>query len=306
MPPTAPAELLRAKLKLKQLEARKKFAFLRPKAHKLLTQKGFGFKRLKENSVKLIAGTTLTGTLLLSPPGDARTTPRNKSINSESAAFSTINKTRAWISSRLASLPLPSPGHFSRDNEQRVSLYLRSAYGINATAEMEGNRLNHSFGYVGYEQHLKRYPGDSLHFHSGELQAGMAPGLGGWGYFAKSEGEMTEIDTEREKYYFAVQTLYLDNWDRDWRDLGSWYKYRKMVMINPENGKAVVGVVADAGPAWYTGKQFGASPEAMRALDLSEGKRKGKVVLFFVDDPENKVPLGPLEQNLSYPNIELA
>ena len=74
-------------------------------------------------------------------------------------------------------------------------------------------------------------------------------------------------------------------------------------MINPDNGTACVVVVGDAGPAQWTGKQFGGSPEVMKALDLHEGYHKGKVILAFVDDPENKVPLGPVE---ALPNAKLA
>jgi hypothetical protein len=57
--------------------------------------------------------------------------------------------------------------------------------------------------------------------------------------------------------------------------------------------------VADAGPAQFTGKHFGASPEAMKHLELNLGKRKGKVLLYFVNDPQGTIPLGPIEYNLA-------
>lgn len=38
------------------------------------------------------------------------------------------------------------------------------------------------------------------------------------------------------------------------------------------------------------------SPEVMNYLGGSRYK-KGPVLVFFVDDPENKVPLGPVEYN---------
>lgn len=71
-----------------------------------------------------------------------------------------------------------------------------------------------------------------------------------------------------------------------------------MIMINPLNGQAVVGVLGDAGPANWTLKQFGASPEAMKALKLHKGPRKGLVLLLFVDDPDNTIPLGHLKYKL--------
>ena len=67
-----------------------------------------------------------------------------------------------------------------------------------------------------------------------------------------------------------------------------------MLIVNTLNGKAVVTALADAGPAAWTGKSFGGSPEVMDYLGGPRYK-KGPVVIFFVDDPNNKVPLGPVE-----------
>ena len=36
----------------------------------------------------------------------------------------------------------------------------------------------------------------------------------------------------------------------------------------------------------------------MDYLQMKDGKQRGPVVLFFVDDPDGKIPLGPLEYNL--------
>ncbi len=36
----------------------------------------------------------------------------------------------------------------------------------------------------------------------------------------------------------------------------------------------------------------------MAYLNLNVGKQKGPVVLYFVDDPDGNVSLGPLEYNL--------
>ena len=52
--------------------------------------------------------------------------------------------------------------------------------------------------------------------------------------------------------------------------------------------------VGDAGPAEWTGKQFGGSPEVMKELNLHQGPRKGLVLMLFVDDQNNEVPLGPI------------
>jgi hypothetical protein len=99
----------------------------------------------------------------------------------------------------------------------------------------------------------------------------------------------------REKYYFTVQTMYLPTWNTDHDSLKPWYKFRKMVMVNPAEEIAVVGVVGDAGPAMWVQKQFGGSPEVIREGKVWSPKSQGHVLLYFVDDPENKIPLGPID-----------
>ena len=79
------------------------------------------------------------------------------------------------------------------------------------------------------------------------------------------------------------------------RNKFDFFKFRKMLVINPKTGQAVVAVIGDAGPAEWTGKHLGGSPEVMDALGLASGPRKGLVIYFFIDDPKNEVPLGPVK-----------
>jgi hypothetical protein len=101
---------------------------------------------------------------------------------------------------------------------------------------------------------------------------------------------------ETEKWYSVVQTLYLPGWNSRQPYLRDWYKYRKLMILNTKNGNAVVTAIADSGPAAWTGKHFGGSPEVMEYLGGSRYK-KGAVLVFFVDDPENKIKLGPVDYN---------
>lgn len=66
------------------------------------------------------------------------------------------------------------------------------------------------------------------------------------------------------------------------------------VVVNPENGKALVADIGDAGPATFTHKHLGGSPEVMSYLERVDGAQVGPVVYFFINDPDNKVPLGPI------------
>ncbi len=189
----------------------------------------------------------------------------------------------------------------TEDQEKIIGQTLTRHFNLPITAQLQGKKLNRSYGLIGAEQHLMRYPGDSMatHFNSQEeanefYSSGMAPGRGAWGYFANSQTEMTQKDVEREKYYIAVQTFLSPGFMENVKEHYEFYKYRKMLVVNPENGKAIVAVIGDAGPAEWTGKHLGGSPEVMRYLERVDGARKGPVLYFFIDDPDDTGPLGPI------------
>jgi hypothetical protein len=185
--------------------------------------------------------------------------------------------------------------NFTPEQEQAAVGVIKEISSLPATAELDFQRLNFVYAWMGTEQHLARFPGDRLTWKDELLRAGLAPGRGAFGYFAPSKDMLTWEDFLREKYYIAVQTLYLDTWDEEWLWLKEWYKFRKVVVVNPTNGRVVVAVIGDAGPAKFTGKQFGGSPEVMKHLDLYKGPMKGLVLLLFVDESEGEVPLGPVK-----------
>ncbi len=187
------------------------------------------------------------------------------------------------------------------DEEGQITKLLSQKYGFKVTAELNGKRLNRSYGYIGAEQHLMRYPGDTIETHftsSQEAQnfsrSGMAPGRGAWGYFSTSQANLSLSDIEREKYYIAVQTFLSPGFMENVREQYEFYRYRKMLVINPDNNKAMVVIIGDAGPAAWTGKHLGGSPEVMSYLERVDGKQKGPVLYFFIDDPNDTITLGPL------------
>jgi len=260
-------------------------------AQKLIVQSKITASSLRQKSSQILASAGLTGALLLTPASATQSsTPTNVSANNQN-----LNQA---LSQELANIFPHYPTKLDDQTAQNISQIILNKTGIKATPTLEGQSLNHHIGYIGYEQHLKRFPGDNLSLHDEEQVAGIAPGLGAWGYFAPSQDQFTTQDYLREKYYSVAQTLYLPDWNTNFRFLRDWYKYRKILIVNPVNGQSVVTVLADAGPAEWTGKQFGASPEAMKALDLHLGPRKGLVLFFFVDDPDDRIPLGPVNQKL--------
>lgn len=208
---------------------------------------------------------------------------------------------RIFLISDLAKLLPTEVKPLSSTEEKRISEIISRTFGFKVTPELEGKRLNRNYGLIGAEQHLARYPGDNLgsHFDSEEdrqsyWQQGMAPGLGAWSYFALSKEEMTQIDSDREKYYIAVQTFLSEDFNNRFAEYRDFYKYRKMLVVNPNNGQAIVADIADAGPGESTGKHLGGSPEVMHYLERFDGQQKGPVLYFFIDDPDDKIKLGPI------------
>lgn len=260
-----------------------------PSAKKYFSKTFLLANSLREKSSRILAGAGLMGAIL-TMPGSATITEQTLIAQPSENVLSARQKVLGLLHESLPHQPAKLTG----DLLSKIENVLTENTKINTKGVLEDQSLNHNVGYIGFEQHLKRFPGDDLSGHDEIQEAGMAPGLGAFGYFAKDSQAFATKDYLREKYYCVVQTLYLENWNRDHRQLKDWYAFRKMLVVNPINGQAIVCAVGDAGPADWTGKQFGGSPETMQYLDLNKGPRKGLVLMMFVDDPENKVPLGPV------------
>jgi len=296
------AEELRQRLKLKHLEAKKYFSETFSQADKLLREKGLDPGKVREHSARIIGAGAMAGTLLLTSPQNVKSLPTPHEI------IETVTKVKneadgaksaqQLLSDSLKSILPQKVRPLNRNEEKILEQVFENILEVKSRASLEGEHLNTTYGNIGIEQHLRRYPTDALSTHGEEdiSKSGMAPGLGAWGYFATSKEDLTPELADKERWYAVVQTLYLPDWEIRQPYLKDWYKYRKVLIVNADNGQAVVASIADSGPAAWTGKNFGASPEVMKFLGGSNYK-KGPVIVFFVDDPENKVPLGPVEYN---------
>jgi len=297
------SEAIRSRLKLKYNKESQKLLTKYPKIGRYIDPSVLGSGRLREQSVKFLSAGALLGALLFSPQRDLKSLP--PSIDLEEGVTEKDKNSPTIFLAKVFKDILPADVRpLSYSEEKLVEQIIFNSLGIKTDANLEGEHLNTIYGLIGAEQHLMRYPGDRLSYHgAGDiLAAGMAPGRGAWGYFAPSELELTNDLIEMERWYVAVQTLYLPDWSVRQPYLKNWYKYRKVLVVNTQNGKAVVAAIADSGPAAWTGKQFGGSPEVMQYLGGIKYK-KGPVLVLFVDDPENKVQLGPVryKDDWSYP-----
>jgi hypothetical protein len=96
----------------------------------------------------------------------------------------------------------------------------------------------------------------------------------------------------RDKAWKAYPwTAYLDGSSEKTDEAMKWHKKKKVLVKNPENGKRIVASVLEAGPAMWTGRVSGLSPEAMDALgaDIDQKLNYG----FLVDQ---SMELGPVKE----------
>src|SRR4030042_50464 len=228
-----------------------------------------------ENNSKQIAVGSAAGLFLLTNPVIAQI-PNEFPASVLNAQ--TVDK-KVFLIYDLKSILPQAVQPLTETQEKEIEDILARNYNIPVKAEFMGKRLNTTYGYIGQEQHLARYPGDTMftHFDTPEeteayWKYGMAPGLGAWRYFADSKETMTEEDVLREKYYIAVQTFLAPGFNENVKEYVDFFKYRKMLVVNPNNGKAIVAVIGDAGPAKWTGKSLGGSPEVMQYLERVDGK----------------------------------
>lgn len=253
-----------------------------------------------QNALRQVAAGSLAMLLLISQPTTSSIIAQG--LQSDIVPAVEVAHTKPQLIASLMQLLPKEVVELTPGQEAQIEPILTEFFNLPVKATLDGKRLNRSYGFIGAEQHLMRFEGDTISSHfvteseKNEYGAsGMAPGRGAWGYFAQSFEQLSQKDIEREKYYIAVQTFMSPGWEENTNNLYAFFKYRKMLIVNAENGKAMVVVIGDAGPAPWTGKHLGGSPEVMRYLERVDGSAKGPVLYFFIDDPEDKVPLGPIE-----------
>lgn len=252
------------------------------------------------HSFRYLALGGLSSLIMLTTPAAFSYLPNNPGSSNNQSIMAAEDK-NLLLAEKLKTLIPPENRSLTQSEEDQISKILSGSFGFTVTPQISGIRLNTSYGLIGGEQHLYRYPGDTLFKHADNTTdwamyggSGIAPHLGAWGYFAPSEKTFTDEDKMREKYYIAVQTFLAPGFAENVARYRDFFKYRKMLVANPSSGQAVVADIADAGPGESTGKQLGGSPEIMQALGLASGPRKGEVLYFFIDDKNNTIPLGPI------------
>lgn len=190
-------------------------------------------------------------------------------------------------------LQLPA-GQLEEESELYLEQQLSDIFGFDVSATLEGQKLLFSTGIMKALPHLKRYPTDILENHTNYHEAGINRNRSAFGWFS-GNAEPDQITVSQEKYYISVPLYFQSDWSSQHTQLKQWYKFRKVIVINPAERIAVVGVVGDIGPTTYTRYQFGGSPELIHEGKIWSPKAAGKVLVLFLHDAENTIPAGPIQ-----------
>lgn len=148
---------------------------------------------------------------------------------------------------------------------------------------LEGYGIPAITGRTGREQHLYldvdeanagRTEGSAgIHyFRSGTPSYAQNGQAGGYGAFGSAS---SPASVAQERYYINMRWGYCEWYDEGGtthtRNCSStaknWHRHKKVVVMNPANGRQLIASVEEAGPAIWTGRVSGLSPEAMYELD---------------------------------------
>ena len=180
-------EYLRSKLKLKNIEAKDSFKKKYPHVDKFFKEKGLEISKLRQHSAKVIGAGALTGTLLFAPPTGIRALPSPQEIVDSLKDLKINNDTpnlpQKLLVDALKDLLPERTRPLDRSEEKSLEQIFENVVGVKTKANLDGEHLNTTYGLIGAEQHLKRYPGDVV--------PDQAPGRGAWGYFASSKAALT-------------------------------------------------------------------------------------------------------------------
>lgn len=195
------------------------------------------------------------------------------------------------IVSKLAALVSLPPGQLDSESELYLEQQLSELLGFQVSSSLKGQRLLYNTGKVKALPHLKLHPTDTKDSHEYPY-AGISSKRSAFGWFLL-DGKVSEQSESHEKYYCSLPLYFFPEWQGNHKELKKWFKYRKVVLINPFENRAVVCVVGDIGPNTQSRYQFGASPEAVVEGKFWSPRSNGKILVLFVEDTHDTVKLGP-------------
>jgi hypothetical protein len=184
------------------------------------------------------------------------------------------------------------PGNIDHETELYLEQQLSDILGFTITAEISGNRLPHTHGIIQSLPHYKTSPTDTIENHS-LAHASFSNKRSYFGWL--NQGNPTkDSPTELESYSISLPLFLLPEWPEKNFTIKKWFAFRKVVLINPAEYRAVVCVISDAFNQLTAKYQYGGSPEVIMQTKCWSPSSMGKTLLFFVGDENDEIPLGPI------------
>ncbi|MDA1079270.1 MAG: hypothetical protein O2840_01105 [bacterium] len=158
--------------------------------------------------------------------------------------------------------------------EQQVSDLL----GFEVTSSLDDQRLTHTFGKIQALAEFVLQPHQNTVSTPAVRGANMQatrPTLG-WAKKPPENGE--------KHFLLANHLLLLEDWHLKYAHYKNWYKWRKLLVLNPFNRVAVIVELASftlPNPMQY---QFGGSPDVIRASQAWSPEAQGHVCVFFIPE----------------------
>jgi hypothetical protein len=189
------------------------------------------------------------------------------------------------------------PGTIDTEAELYLEQQLSEILHFDVSVELEGERLPHTHGIIQALPHFKKTPTDTLENH--EYAHALFSGKRSFFGWLSTNPNNAQSTPDHEKYAVSLPLFLHPAWASRLASLKKWYAFRKVVIVNPTESRAVVACVADTFPLLTAKYQFGASPEVILEGKCWSPATLGRILIFFVNDTTGAIPLGPIDLTYS-------
>ncbi len=119
-------------------------------------------QNLFEKHARHIAATSLGSLMLLSTPGlSVATAPAELAPADQTTVGASSSKNSLLASELIDKLPKDME-KLNKEQDDAVTTLIKKDLGVEVKAEIDNKRLSRTYGVIGGEQHLYRYPGDTV------------------------------------------------------------------------------------------------------------------------------------------------
>lgn len=172
--------------------------------------------------------------------------------------------------------------------EERLYLeqQLGDLTGLNVVYELNGYSLPHTTVKMQARSHQRTSFDDQVANHQPYSEALLEQkrSLFGWINSEKSPPTLPET------YGLTLPLFILESWQKNQQITLEWFKYRKVLVINPFRKVAAIAQITDIGPAHLQRYQALCSPELGRVTQVWFPGNQGRACLFLLDQAEASEP----------------